>query len=592
VQLDCGTDRGLTMEPIVDSGQVVATLGQRILGRTAADDIVNPENGDLLIAKGTLLTEKDVDLIEGYKIQTVRIRSPLTCDLRQGCCAACYGRDLARGTPVNIGEAVGVIAAQSIGEPGTQLTMRTFHIGGTAQVVDSSYLEAGAEGKIEIRNRNVAKIAGGQLIAMGRNVTIAILDHDGKERTTHRVTYGAKLRVDDGAEVKRGQRIAEWDPYTRPILAEVEGEVVFEDLVDGASVAENTDETTGFTKRVVIDWRGSARNDALKPALAVKRGDNVVKLDRGGEARYLLSVDAVIAVEPGEKVAPGDVLARIPLESAKTKDITGGLPRVAELFEARRPKDHAIIAEITGTIKFGRDYKNKRRIIIESAEEGGEPVEYLIPKGKPFHLQEGDTIEKGEYILDGNPAPHDILAIKGVEELARYLVNEIQEVYRLQGVLINDKHIEVIVRQMLQKVEIVNPGDSGMLKDEQLDKLDFDELNDQLVADGKKPATANPVLLGITKASLQTRSFVSAASFQETTRVLTEAAVSGKADLLEGLKENVIVGRLIPAGTGAGTSKAKQIATRRDELILEERRRQAEAVAIPAPEAIPSEPAE
>jgi DNA-directed RNA polymerase subunit beta' len=591
-ELDCGTDRGLTMEPIVDAGQVVASLGQRILGRTAADDVVNPENGEVIVPKGTLLTEKDVELIEGYKVQSMRIRSPLTCDLRTGCCAACYGRDLARGTPVNIGEAVGVIAAQSIGEPGTQLTMRTFHIGGTAQVVDSSYLEAGAEGKIEIRNRNVAKIEGGQLVAMGRNVTIAILDQDGKERTTHRVTYGAKLRVDDGAEVKRGQRIAEWDPYTRPVLAEVEGEVAFEDLVDGASVAENTDETTGFTKRVVIDWRGSQRNDALKPAIAVKRGDTVVKLDRGGEARYLLSVDAVINVEPGEKVSPGDVLARIPLESAKTKDITGGLPRVAELFEARRPKDHAIIAEISGTIRFGRDYKNKRRIIIEAAEEGAEAVEYLIPKGKPFHLQEGDSIEKGEYILDGNPAPHDILAIKGVEELARYLVNEIQEVYRLQGVLINDKHIEVIVRQMLQKVEIVNPGDSGMLKDEQLDKLDFDELNDQLVADGKKPATANPVLLGITKASLQTRSFVSAASFQETTRVLTEAAVSGKADLLEGLKENVIVGRLIPAGTGAGTTKAKAIAARRDEMILDERRRQAEAIAIPAPEATPAEPAE
>ena len=592
VQLDCGTDRGLTMEPIVDSGQVVATLGQRILGRTAADDIVNPENGDVIIAKGTLLTEKDIDVVEAHKVQTVRIRSPLTCDLRQGCCAACYGRDLARGTPVNIGEAVGVIAAQSIGEPGTQLTMRTFHIGGTAQVVDSSFLEAGAEGKIEIRNRNVAKVSGGQLVAMGRNVTIAILDPEGKDRATHRVTYGAKLRVDDGAEVKRGQRIAEWDPYTRPVLAEVEGEVAFEDLVDGASVAETTDETTGFTKRVVMDWRGSQRNDGLKPALTVKRGDTVVKLDRGGEARYLLSVDAVIAVEPGEKVSPGDVLARIPLESAKTKDITGGLPRVAELFEARRPKDHAIIAEITGTIKFGRDYKNKRRIIIEASEEGAEPVEYLIPKGKPFHLQEGDTIEKGEYILDGNPAPHDILAIKGVEELARYLVNEIQEVYRLQGVLINDKHIEVIVRQMLQKVEIVNPGDSGMLKDEQLDKLDFDELNDQLVADGKKPATANPVLLGITKASLQTRSFVSAASFQETTRVLTEAAVSGKADLLEGLKENVIVGRLIPAGTGAGISKAKAIATRRDDMILDERRRQAETAAIPAPTPTPVEPAE
>jgi DNA-directed RNA polymerase subunit beta' len=591
-ELDCGTERGLTMEPIVDSGQIVATLGQRILGRTTADDIVNPENGDLIIAKGTLLTEKDIEVVEGYKVQSVRIRSPLTCDLRQGCCAACYGRDLARGTPVNIGEAVGVIAAQSIGEPGTQLTMRTFHIGGTAQVVDSSFLEAGAEGKIEIRNRNVAKVTGG-IVAMGRNVTIAILDPEGKDRATHRVAYGAKLRVDDGAEVKRGQRIAEWDPYTRPVLAEVDGEVGFEDLVDGASVTENTDETTGFTKRVVADWRTSQRSDGLKPAITIKRGDAVVKLDRGGEARYLLSVDAVIAVEPGEKVAPGDVLARIPLESAKTKDITGGLPRVAELFEARRPKDHAIIAEIDGTIKFGRDYKNKRRIIIEPAD-GAEPVEYLIPKGKPFHLQEGDSIERGEYILDGNPAPHDILAIKGIEELARYLVNEIQEVYRLQGVLINDKHIEVIVRQMLQKVEITDPGDSGMLKDEQLDKLDLDELNDQLVADGKKPAQANPVLLGITKASLQTRSFVSAASFQETTRVLTEAAVSGKADLLEGLKENVIVGRLIPAGTGAGITKAKLIATKRDEMILEERRRQAEtaAIAAPTPQPVPVEPAE
>ena len=590
-ELDCGTDAGLTMEPIVDAGQIVASLGQRILGRTAAEDINHPETGEVIAAKGTLLTEKDVDAIEAAKIQSVKIRSPLVCDLRQGCCAACYGRDLARGTPVNIGEAVGVIAAQSIGEPGTQLTMRTFHIGGTAQVVDTSFLEAGAEGKIAIRNSNVAKVDG-KLVVMARNVSLAILDNDGKERSTHRVAYGAKLLVKEGDEVRRGQRIAEWDPYTRPILAEVEGEVAFEDLVDGTSVAENTDETTGFTKRVVTDWRTSQRGDGLRPAIAITRGGTVAKVERGGDARYLLSVDAVIAVEPGEKVSPGDVLARIPLESAKTKDITGGLPRVAELFEARRPKDHAIIAEINGTIKFGRDYKNKRRIIIEPDDSTMEPVEYLIPKGKPFHLQEGDTIEKGEYILDGNPAPHDILAIKGVEELARYLVNEIQEVYRLQGVLINDKHIEVIVRQMLQKVEITVPGDSGMLKDEQLDKLDFDELNDQLIADGKKPAEAVPVLLGITKASLQTRSFVSAASFQETTRVLTEAAVSGKADLLEGLKENVIVGRLIPAGTGAGIATAKQIATKRDDLILEERRRQASTAAIPAPEATPAEPAE
>jgi DNA-directed RNA polymerase subunit beta' len=585
VSNDCGTERGLTMEPIVDAGQIVASLGQRVLGRTAADDIFHPLSGDLIASKGTLLEEKHVDIIEEARIQTIRIRSPLTCDMRQGTCAACYGRDLARGTPVNMGEAVGVIAAQSIGEPGTQLTMRTFHIGGTAQVVDSSFLEAGAEGTIAVRNPNLAKIEGGRHVVMSRNVSLAILDAEGKERATHKVTYGSKLLVAEGDTVRRGQRLAEWDPYTRPVLAEVEGEVVFEDLVDGASVAENTDEATGFTKRVVIDWRTNQRGEGLKPAIAIARGGVVQKVERGGDARYLLSVDAVIAVEPGEKVAPGDVLARIPLESAKTKDITGGLPRVAELFEARRPKDHAIIAEIDGTVRFGRDYKNKRRVIIEPHEEGAEPVEYLIPKGKPFHLQEGDAIEKGEYILDGNPAPHDILAIKGVEELARYLVNEIQEVYRLQGVLINDKHIEVIVRQMLQKVEIVDPGESGLLKDEQLDKLDFDELNDQLVSEGKKPATANPVLLGITKASLQTRSFVSAASFQETTRVLTEAAVSGKADLLEGLKENVIVGRLIPAGTGAGISSARMIATKRDDLILEERRRQASTVQIPAPTA-------
>ncbi|WP_172123149.1 MULTISPECIES: DNA-directed RNA polymerase subunit beta' [unclassified Devosia] len=585
VSNDCGTERGLTMEPIVDAGQIVASIGQRVLGRTAADDIFHPLSGDLIATKGTLLEEKHIDIIEEARIQSIRIRSPLTCDMRQGTCAACYGRDLARGTPVNMGEAVGVIAAQSIGEPGTQLTMRTFHIGGTAQVVDSSFLEAGAEGTIAVRNPNLAKIEGGRHVVMSRNVSLAILDADGKERATHKVTYGSKLLVAEGDTVRRGQRLAEWDPYTRPVLAEVEGEVVFEDLVDGASVAENTDEATGFTKRVVIDWRTNQRGEGLKPAIAIARGGLVQKVERGGDARYLLSVDAVIAVEPGEKVAPGDVLARIPLESAKTKDITGGLPRVAELFEARRPKDHAIIAEIDGTVRFGRDYKNKRRVIIEPHEEGAEPVEYLIPKGKPFHLQEGDAIEKGEYILDGNPAPHDILAIKGVEELARYLVNEIQEVYRLQGVLINDKHIEVIVRQMLQKVEIVDPGESGLLKDEQLDKLDFDELNDQLVSEGKKPATANPVLLGITKASLQTRSFVSAASFQETTRVLTEAAVSGKADLLEGLKENVIVGRLIPAGTGAGISSARMIAAKRDDLILEERRRQASTVQIPAPTA-------
>ncbi len=580
---DCKTEKGLTVEAIIDAGQVIVSLGQRVLGRTLADDVIDPISGEVLINKGVLVNEKQADIIDSANVQSARIRSPLTCELRQGCCAACYGRDLARGTPVNIGEAVGVIAAQSIGEPGTQLTMRTFHIGGTAQVVDSSFLEAGADGKIEIRNREVVKGSDGSLIALGRNVVIAILDEKGEEKATHRVNYGAKIRVDDGDMVKRSQRLAEWDPYTRPILAEAEGEVVFEDLVDGVSVAETTDEATGFTKRVVIDWRSNQRGSGLTPALAIAKEGKIVKLDRGKEARYDLSVDTVISVEPGEKVVPGDVLARIPLESAKTTDITGGLPRVAELFEARRPKDHAIIAEIDGTIKFGRDYKNKRRIIIEPKDENLEPAEYLIPKGKPFHLQEGDMVEKGDYILDGNPAPHDILAIKGVEELARYLINEIQDVYRLQGVTINDKHIEVIVRQMLQKVEITEPGESGLLKDEQIDKIEFEELNEQLIADGKKPAKGVPVLLGITKASLQTRSFISAASFQETTRVLTEAAVSGKADMLEGLKENVIVGRLIPAGTGASIARMRHIANKRDELIVDERRRQAMAARLEAP---------
>ncbi len=581
-EVDCGTENCLTMEPVVDSGQVVATLGQRILGRTMADDVIDA-NGTVLAKKGQLLVEADVEIIENADIQMVRIRSPLTCDIRQGVCAACYGRDLARGTPVNQGEAVGVIAAQSIGEPGTQLTMRTFHIGGAAQVVDNSYLEAGAEGKIKIRNRNVVKNSNGDTVVLGRNLSLAIVDKKGNELSSHRVNYGSTLLLDDGDDVKRGQRVVEWDPYARPLLTEVGGEVKFEDLVDGVSIAESTDEATGFTKRVVVDWRSSKRGDGLTPAISLHDDDKIAKLSRGGDARYLLSVDSVLAVEPGQKVSPGDILVRIPLDSAKTTDITGGLPRVAELFEARRPKDHAVIAEIGGTIRFGRDYKNKRRIIIEPFEETGEPVEYLIPKSKPFHLQEGDQIDRGEYLLDGNPAPHDILAIHGVEELAKYLVNEIQEVYRLQGVTINDKHIEVIVRQMLQKAEITVPGDSGLLKDEQVDKVDLDLLNEQLVAEGKKPAQYVPVLLGITKASLQTRSFISAASFQETTRVLTEASVSGKADLLEGLKENVIVGRLIPAGTGAATAAFKNIAARRDDLILEERRRQAEAAALAAP---------
>lgn len=579
VEPDCGTEKGLKMQAIVDSGTVVATLGQRILGRTTAEDIVAPATGKVIIPAGTLLEERDVEKIEKANVQALRIRSVLTCETKNGVCAKCYGRDLARGTPVNLGEAVGVIAAQSIGEPGTQLTMRTFHIGGTAQVVDQSTIESSFEGKIEIRNRNIVKDSEGRNIAMARNMQIVIVDRDGTERATNRITFGARLLVDDGDKVKRGQRLAEWDPYTRPVLSEVDGTVSYEDLVDRLSVSESADESTGITKRVVVDWRANPRGADLKPAIVVKGKDQKArKTGRGGaEGRYLLPVDAILSVEPGAVVKAGDVLARIPMESAKTRDITGGLPRVAELFEARRPKDHAIIAEIDGTIKFGRDYKNKRRVILEPKDETQEPVEYLIPKNKPFHLQEGDTVEKGDYIVEGNPAPHDILAIKGIEALAAYLVNEIQDVYRLQGVTINDKHIEVIVRQMLQKVEITEQGDTDMFPGEQIDELELFQINDKMIAEGKKPATAVPILLGITKASLQTRSFFSAASFQETTRVLTEAAVQGKVDPLEGLKENIIVGRLIPAGTGGTIARIRQVATHRDELILEERKRSSEA---------------
>ncbi|MEQ8481160.1 MAG: DNA-directed RNA polymerase subunit beta' [Hoeflea sp.] len=573
-QTDCGTDEGLTMTAIVDAGQVVASIGQRILGRTALDDINHPVSGENIVKAGTMVDEAQVLEIEAAGIQSVRIRSPLTCEIQTGICAACYGRDLARGTPVNIGEAVGVIAAQSIGEPGTQLTMRTFHLGGTATVVDQSFLEASYEGAVRIKNRNMLRNSDGNLIAMGRSMAVQILDENGSERSSQRVAYGSKIFVDDGDKVKRGQRLAEWDPYTRPMLTEIEGTVEFEDVVDGISVSEATDEATGITKRQVIDWRSTPRGADLKPAIVIKdKNGEVAKLGRGGEARFQLSVDAILSVEPGAKVSQGDVLARVPLESAKTKDITGGLPRVAELFEARRPKDHAIIAEVDGTIRFGRDYKNKRRILIEPAEDGVEPVEYLIPKGKPFHLQDGDYIEKGDYILDGNPAPHDILAIKGVEALASYLVNEIQEVYRLQGVLINDKHIEVIVRQMLQKVEVTDSGDSVYIVGDNVDQIELDNVNERLIEEGRKPATGTPVLLGITKASLQTPSFISAASFQETTKVLTEAAVAGKIDTLQGLKENVIVGRLVPAGTGGTMTQIRRIATSRDDLILDERRK-------------------
>jgi len=581
-QHDCGTSAGIKVRAIIDAGQVVASLATRILGRTTAEDVRDPSSNKIVMKKGTLLGEPEVDAIVQAGVQELKIRSVLTCELTNGVCGACYGRDLARGTPVNIGEAVGVIAAQSIGEPGTQLTMRTFHIGGAAQISEQSFIESNFDGAVKFKGKGIATNSDKDVVVMVRNMVVSVLDPDGTERAHHRVPYGARLKVSDGEKIKRGQRIAEWDPYTRPILTEAEGVVGFEDLVDGISMSESLDESTGIGKRVVIDWRtGSSRNQAdLRPSIVIKSKDGkVLKLSRGGDARYLLAVDAVISVEPGANVQAGDVIARIPTESAKTRDITGGLPRVAELFEARRPKESAVIAEIGGTVRFGKDYKNKRRISIEPADKSEEPREYLVAKGKHIHLQDGDVIEKGDYIVDGNPAPHDILAIKGVEELASYLTNEIQEVYRLQGVQINDKHIEVIVRQMLQKVEVDDAGETELLQGEQMDRIEFDEINARAVEEGKKPATAHPVLLGITKASLQTRSFISAASFQETTRVLTEAAVNGKADSLEGLKENVIVGRLIPAGTGAMMNQLREVAAKRDALILEERAKEAARVA-------------
>ncbi len=582
-EIDCGTKNGITLEAVVRSGEVVVPLSQIILGRTLLEDLTHPATGEVIGKANDEVDEAQAETIEGAGLQKVRVRSVLTCDSKVGVCAKCYGRDLARGCPVNIGESVGVIAAQSIGEPGTQLTMRTFHVGGTAQVGDTSFIEASHEGVIALEGRNVVKDSSGDLVVMGRNTLVKIVDKDGKEQASYKVSYGAKLRVDDGAKVTRGQRIADWDPYTLPILTEVAGKVKFEDLQEGFSMQVVADEATGIASRVVIDWRSNPRAADLKPAIViVDDKGKPLKLSSGNEARYQLPVDAILSVEDGEELSPGDAVARIPTEGAKTRDITGGLPRVAELFEARRPKDHAIIANVDGKVEFGRDYKNKRRIRIIPTDESLEPSDYLVPKGRHIAVQDGDFIAKGEYLMDGNPAPHDILAIMGIEALADFLIDEIQEVYRLQGVPINDKHIEVIVRQMLQKVEITEPGDSLFLKEEQIDKLEFEETNAKLEDQGKRPAQAVPVLLGITKASLQTRSFSSAASFQETTRVLTDAAVNGKIDTLEGLKENVIVGRLIPAGTGGAMSRHQVEAERRDQILIDERVKRAEVSNAPA----------
>ena len=577
---DCGTDKSITASAAVNDGEIVSTLSERILGRVAAEDILRPGTDEVLVSRGELIDERKADEVEQADLASVRIRSPLTCEAEEGVCAMCYGRDLARGTIVNTGEAVGIIAAQSIGEPGTQLTMRTFHIGGVAQGGQQSFLEASQAGTVKFENANVLKNAAGEMVVMGRNMKLLIIDENDQQRASHKLTYGSKLHVKDGDKVERGDKLFEWDPYTLPIIAEKGGTVKYVDLVSGVVVREETDEATGMVQKIVTDWRTAPKGNELKPEIIIVDKDGEpVRNEAGNPLTYAMSVDAVLSVEDGQEIKAGDVIARIPREGAKTKDITGGLPRVAELFEARRPKDHAIIAEIDGYVRFGRDYKNKRRISIEPADDSLEPAEYMVPKGKHIPVAEGDFVQKGDYIMDGNPAPHDILRILGVETLANYMIDEVQDVYRLQGVKINDKHIEVIVRQMLQKWEITDSGETTLLKGEHVDKAEFEAANEKAKAKGLKPAKGEPILLGITKASLQTRSFISAASFQETTRVLTEASVQGKRDKLVGLKENVIVGRLIPAGTGGATQQIRKIATERDQKVIEETRAQAEAAA-------------
>jgi DNA-directed RNA polymerase subunit beta' len=548
---DCGTLDGIEIMPLIEGGEVIERLGDRVLGRVALEDIVDPFTGGVLVSANEDIDEEKVEALESVGLERVKIRSVLTCQTVRGVCALCYGRDLARGHLVNSGEAIGVIAAQSIGEPGTQLTMRTFHIGGTAsRRAEQTTLEPRHDGFVQYTQVESVLDREGVPVVMNRTAEISIVERmeDGqtRERERYPLVYGAKLRKKEGEAVKAGQTIAEWDPFMTPILADVAGRVKFGDIIDGETMREDVDQVSGMSTKVIKSIKGSADR---RPRISIKDESNAtMQRPRGGAARYLLPEGAYLAVVEGDDVQPGDVIARIPRETAKTKDITGGLPRVAELFEARRPKEFAVISEIDGTVSFGKDTKGKRKVIV--TPEAGDPREYLVPKGKHVLIQEGDYIRAGQQLHAGSSNPHDILQVKGEKELAAYLVDEIQEIYRLQGVKINDKHIEVIVRQMLRRVRITDPGDSEMLVGDQVEKARFRSINRALEDEGKRPAVAEPLLLGITKASLATESFISAASFQETTKVLTEAAVNGWTDNLRGLKENVIMGRLIPAGTG------------------------------------------
>jgi DNA-directed RNA polymerase subunit beta' len=562
---DCGTLDGLVVSSLTEGGEIIEHIGDRILGRVALDDILDPITGDVLVAANEDIDENLVKRIEDAGLEKVKIRSVLTCQSRRGICSKCYGRDLARGHSVNMGEAVGVIAAQSIGEPGTQLTMRTFHIGGTAsRRAEQTSLESRTDGILKFINLNTVINAEGHHIVMNRNGEIAVVDETGREREKYLVLYGAKIKIAPGGTVTQGCILAEWDPYTMPILTEFSGKVKFGDIIEGVTMEEQLDEVTGLSRKVIIESKDSDK----RPRIAIKgMGGDSPEAVTGTIGRYFLPVGANITVQDDTVISAGDIIAKIPRETTKTKDITGGLPRVAELFEARKPKDFAVISEIDGRVSYGKDAKGKRKVIV--TPEMGEPKEYLIPKGKHISVHEGDHVRAGEPLMDGSSNPHDILRVLGVKELAKYLVDEVQEVYRLQGVKINDKHIEVIVRQMLRRVRIKDVGDTSLLVDDQVERWVFETENQKVMNEGKRPAIAEPLLLGITKASLSTESFISAASFQETTKVLTQAAIEGKVDYLRGLKENVIMGRLIPAGTGLSSYRNMRMLTEASEPVAQ-----------------------
>ncbi len=572
---DCGTAEGISKSALVEGGEVVVPLRDRILGRVVVGDIRDPaDNGTVLVEDGTMLDERLVTLLEEKNVDMVLVRSPVTCQTRYGVCSKCYGRDLGRGHLVNLGEAVGVIAAQSIGEPGTQLTMRTFHIGGAASgAVAESRIEVKTNGAVKLKNIKLVKHASGNYVAVSRSGELLVQDEQGRDRERYKISYGAVLSVHDGDKVKAGTVVAQWEPHTHPIITEVAGKVAFTDLVESVSVNKQTDDITGLSTYVVLDPTHRSGSKDIRPMIGLldSKGKELTISGTDIPAKYMLPPGAIITVEDKAKVGVGDVLARIPQETQKTRDITGGLPRVAELFEARKPKDCAILAEVSGVVSFGKDTKGKRRLVITDKE--AVEHEYLIPKGRHITVFEGETVEQGDIVVEGAPVSTDILRLLGVEALTNYIVDEVQDVYRLQGVKINDKHIDVIVRQMLRKVQVIDPGDTRFLPGEQVERARLLEENEQIEAQGEKPATYERMLLGITKASLSTESFISAASFQETTRVLTEAAINGKRDMLRGLKENVIVGRLIPAGTGLAyheERRRKRTQAKQDALELEQ----------------------